>query len=141
MFGFIGCTSSPKNAFSVKTEDYGQCRSLYKGEKIRYKRRLVQYVCEDNHVLIGKPYRVDGHWFFKSGLYNGKKVKKDSFTKITKSFHNLCNMSGSYGDGTEDIRKFHFDTKLKRCLPYSWSGKGGFVPFSSVDDCEVACYR
>ena len=135
-----GCLSSPKNAFAVKTEDYGQCRTLQKGEKIRYKKRLVQYVCEDNRVLIGKPYKVKGEWYFKTGTYDGKRVRKDSYTKVTKSFNNICKMEGVYGDGNEQIKKFYLDRKIKKCIPFMWSGKGGFVPFDSVDECEMKCY-
>ena len=131
---------SPQNAFAVKTADYGQCRSLNKGEKIRYKKRPVSFVCEDRHVLYGKPYKGNGEWYFKSGTYDGKKVKEASATKVEKILHNICHIQGSYGTGSAKIRKFYFNTKLQRCMPFEWSGKDGMAPFDSQDICEMNCY-
>ncbi len=138
---FTGCTASPEGAYALKTADYGQCRVLHMGEKIRYKKRLVSYVCaDDKHLLIGEPYKVKGDWYYKSARYNGKKVEKARYTKIEKSFHNRCQLKGSYGEGTQKIKKFYFDTGLKACRPYEWSGEGGMVPFSTRDECEAKCY-
>lgn len=139
-FGFYGCSASPKGAYALKTAEYGQCRSLKKGERIQYKKRLVEYVCEDNYVLIGKPYKIKDEWFYKSGKYNGKKVTSVSHTKVDKAYRNICQIEGSYGSGAEKIKKFYFDTKLKRCKSFEWSGKDGFAPFDSEDICEMHCY-
>jgi len=138
---FLGCSASPKGAYALQTADYGQCRVLEKGEKIRYKKRLVKYVCaDDKHLLIGKPYKVKDTWFYESARFNGKKIEKASYTKIERSFHNRCQLRGSYGTGDKKIRKFYFDTKIKECRPFMWSGKGGLVPFASQDGCEAKCY-
>ncbi len=138
---FSACSSSPKGAYALQTADYGQCRILKEGEKIRYKKRLVKYVCaDDKHFLIGKPYQVKGNWYYESAQLNGKKVEKASYTKIKKTFHNSCQLQGTYGKGKEKIQKFYFKASAKRCKPFEWSGKGGFVPFSSRDECEAKCY-
>ena len=138
--GFIGCTGSPKNAFALKTEDYGQCRMLDEGERIFYKKRRVSYICEDGHVLLSKPYEQDEAWYFSSGFYDGKKVINISSTKVLKTFHKICQLEGAYGTGNESIRKFYFNTKLKACQPFEYSGKDGIVPFDSRDECEMNCY-
>lgn len=140
LFLFAGCSASPKNAFALKTAEHGQCRSMKKGERIYYKKKRAQYLCEDNHVLLSKPYKVKDEWYFQSGEYDGKRVKNISSTKVEKAFHNICQVKGLYGTGDKKIRKFYFDTKLKRCQPFDWSGKGGFVPFDSVDICEMKCF-
>lgn len=140
IFLFSGCSSSPVNAYAVKTADYGQCRSLKKGERIAYKKRPVAFICEDRHVLVGKPYKIEDTWYYKSGLYDGKKVKAASQTKVNKVLRNICQLQGSYGAGTQKIRKFYFDTTLKSCRPFQWSGKGGTAPFDSVDICEMNCH-
>jgi len=138
---FLGCSSSPKGAYALQTADYGQCRILKKGEKIRYQKRLVKYICaDDKHLLVGKPYKVKGVWFYESAQFNGKKVEKASHTKIEKTFHNRCQLQGTYGTGEEKIQKFYFNTATKACKPFEWSGKGGLVPFSSRDECEAKCY-
>lgn len=139
-FLFSGCSSSPIHAYAVKTADYGQCRSLKKGERIAYKKRPVAFICEDRHVLVGKPYKIEDAWYYKSGLYDGKKVKSASQTKIDKVLHNICQLQGSYGTGKQKIRKFYFDTKLKSCRPFQWSGQEGMAPFDSQDICEMNCY-
>lgn len=138
---FSACSSSPKGAYALQTADYGQCRMLKKGERIRYKKRLVKYVCaDDKHLLIGKPYKVKGDWYYESAQFNGKKVEKASYTKIKKTFSNRCQLQGTYGTGKQKIQKFYFNTSTKRCKPFEWSGKGGLVPFSSRDECEAKCY-
>ena len=140
LFFLAGCTASPEGSFGLKTAEYGQCRGLEKGEKIRYKKRLVTYVCEERHVLFGEPYKRDDAWYFKSGRFDGKRVKDISQAKVEKSFHNICQFEGSYGTGDQYIRKFYFNTKLKACLPFDWSGKDGIVPFDSKDLCEMNCF-
>jgi len=135
-----GCTGSPKHAYAVKTQDYGQCRSLDEGEKIYYRKRPVAFTCEDSHFLYGKPYKESNAWYFKSGIYEGKKLKDLSSTKVTKSMYNICQLEAAYGTGNEKIRKFYFNTRLKTCLPFEWSGKDGIAPFDSRDECEVKCY-
>lgn len=140
LFLFTGCSASPKNAYALRTADHGQCRSLTKGERIYYKKKRAQYLCEDNHVLLSKPYKIKDEWYFHSGEYDGKKVKNISSTKVDKVFHNICQVKGLYGTGDKKIKKFYFDTKLKRCLPFEWSGQEGFVPFDSVDLCEMKCF-
>lgn len=139
-FLLVGCTASPQNAVGLKTSEHGQCRGLKKSEGIRYKNRLVSYICEDKHVLFGQAYQLEDEWYFKSGKYDGKRVEDISQTKVEKSFHNICQFEGSYGTGNEHIRKFYFNTKLKSCLPFEWSGKDGIVPFNSQDLCEMNCY-
>ena len=137
----MGCISgSPKNAFALKTEDYGQCRLQEEGTKIFHKKRLVSYVCEDGHVLLSKPYKKEDTWYFSSGFYDGEKVKDISSTKVIKTFYQVCQLEGAYGTGTDSIRKFYFNTKLKACQPFEYSGKDGIVPFDSRDECEVNCY-
>jgi trypsin inhibitor len=140
LFAFAGCSMSPQYAYAVKTADYGQCRSLIKGERIRYKKRPVSFICEENHILYGKPYKSSDTWYFKSGIYDGKKVKEASPTRVVKTLRNICQIQGSYGTGTEKIRMFYFNTKLQRCMPFEWSGKGGMAPFDSQDICEMNCY-
>lgn len=135
-----GCSASPQNAFAIKTAEYGQCRALKKSEGIRYKNRLVSYVCEDSHVLFGQPYQREEEWYFKSGKYDGIKVREISEVKVDKRIHGVCHFEGTYGTGDKHIRKFYFDTKLKACRPFDWSGKGGIVPFESQDVCEKNCY-
>ncbi len=135
-----GCSASPKNAYALRTADHGQCRSLNKGERIYYKKKRVQYLCEDNYVLFARPYKHKDIWYFPSGEYKDKKISKVSSTKIEKVFHNICQVQGLRGTGDKKITKFYFDTKLKRCIPFEWSGKGGFVPFDSVDICEMNCF-
>ena len=137
---FTACTGSPKNAFAVQTYDYGQCRSLDKGERISYKKKPVSYICEDSHFLYGKPYKKEDIWYFKSGIYEGSDVKELSSTKVDKTLYNICQFEASYGTGSEKIRKFYFSTKLKACLPFEWSGKDGIAPFDSKDECEAKCY-
>ncbi|PHR58965.1 MAG: hypothetical protein COA44_02120 [Arcobacter sp.] len=135
-----GCTSSPKNAFAVKTKDYGQCRLIEKGEKIFYKKKLVKYVCEDMHVLFDNPYEKKDEWYFKSGFFTKGKVQDISSTKVVKTFHKVCELRGAYGVGTQKIRKFYFNMKIKACQPFIWSGEAGIVPFDSYDDCRFECF-
>ena len=138
---FLGCSASPKGAYALRTADYGECRVLQKGEKIRYQKRLVKYVCsDDKHLLVGKPYKVKDDWYYESAQFAGKKIEKASYTKIEKVFHNNCQLRGAKGSGSEKIKKFYFDTRTKECRPFKWSGKGGLVPFESVDSCQAKCY-
>ena len=140
VFALAGCSLSPQNAYAVKTADYGQCRSLEKGEGIRYKKRLVSYVCEERHVLYGKPYQSKDGWYFKAGAYEGKKIKEAPPTRVKKTLRDICQIQGSYGTGTAKIRKFYFNTKLQQCMPFIWSGADGMAPFDSQDICEMDCY-
>ncbi len=140
MLSFNGCSISPNNAYALKTVDHGQCHTVRKGEKIYYKKRRVKYLCEDNYVLFSKPYQSKDEWYYPSGYYDGKRVRNVSTAKIDKVYHNICQVKGLYGSGDKKIKKFYFDTKLKRCKPFEWSGKGGFVPFNSVDECEMECF-
>jgi len=140
LFVFTGCSLSPKNAYALKTVEHGQCHTLKKGERIYYKKKRVKYLCEDNHVLYSNPYKTQDEWYFPSGYYDGKRVKNISAAKVDKVFHNICQVKGLYGSGDKKIKKFYFDTKLKRCQAFEWSGQGGFVPFDSVDHCEMECF-
>jgi len=138
---FSGCGGSPKNAYALKTADYGQCRSIEKGEKIFYKKRLVRYVCEDMHVLFGEPYEKQDIWYFKSGLLEEGDVKHISSTKVEKVLHKQCELEGAYGIGTQEIRKFYFNSVFLACKPFIWSGKAGIAPFNSKDECRVECFH
>lgn len=141
LFLLAGCSMSPQHAYAVKTADYGQCRSLEKDERIRYKKRPVSFVCEQRHILYGKPYKSQDEWYFKAGTYDeGEKIKEAAPTKVEKILHDICQIQGSYGTGIEKIRKFYFNTKLQQCMPFIWSGKGGMAPFDSQDICEMNCY-
>jgi len=135
-----GCSGSPHNSFGLKTAEYGECRRLEKGEIIRYKNRLVSYVCEDRDILFGKPYKIGDDWYFKAGYFNGKSVENISQAKVEKVLYNICQFQGAYGTGSEHIRKFYFNIGLKACLPFEWSGTNGVVPFDSKDECEANCY-
>lgn len=141
MLFFVGCGGSPKNAYAVKTKDYGQCRSINSGEKIYYKKKLVRYVCEDMHVLLDKPFEKKDEWYYKAGFYDGKKVKKAKTTKVTRTFHKQCDLEGAYGTGTQKIKKFYLNTKNKTCTPFMWSGEAGIVPFDTKDDCRFECFE
>lgn len=138
---FLGCSGSPKNAYAVKTKDYGQCRSIQKGERIYYKKKLVRYVCEDMHVLFNDPYEKNEEWYFKSGFLDEGKVKDISSTKVIRSMHKQCELKGAYGTGTKEIKKFYLNTKTKACQPFVWSGEAGIVPFDSYDDCRFECFE
>ena len=140
IFLSTACSVSPKNAYALKTAEHGQCRLTKKGERIYYKKKRAVYICEDNHVLFKKPYKIKDAWYFPSGHYDGRKVKKLSASKVEKVLHNRCQLKGIYGTGNQTIKKFYFDTKLNRCQPFEWSGKGGYVPFDSVDICEMECF-
>ena len=141
LFSFSGCSASPKGAYALKTKEYGQCRSVKKGERFRYKKKRVKYICEDDtHVLVGKPYQIKDDWFYPSGELKGKKVSNLGYSKIVKVYHNRCELKGAYGSGNDAIRKFYFASSIKACKPFSWSGKGGLVPFDSVDECEMKCH-
>jgi len=135
-----GCSMTPKNAYALRTADHGQCHPLKKGERIYYKKKRVKYLCEDSQVLFSKPYKVEEEWYFPSGYYDGKRVRNISAAKVDKVYHNICQVKGLYGSGDQKVKKFEFDTKLKRCRPFEWSGQGGFVPFDSIDECEMECY-
>jgi len=137
---FLGCGGSPKNAYAVKTKDYGQCRAIVKGEKLFYKKKLVKYVCEDRHVLLDDPYEKENEWYFKSGLLNKGKVENISSTQVLRTFHKSCELKGAYGTGTQEIKKYYFNTKIKACQPFVWSGEAGIVPFETYDDCRFECF-
>jgi len=141
MLFFNGCLGSIDNAYAVKTLEHGQCRQLQTGEKIFYKKRLVSYNCEDEYVLISKPYPKENNWYFKAGHYAGSKVENISSTKVIKSFHKVCQLEGAYGTGNKDIRRFYYDKKFLSCKPFSWSGENGIAPFNSKDECRVMCFH
>jgi len=138
---FSACGGSPKNSYAVKVQDYGQCRSLEEGEKIFYKKRLVKYICEDKHVLMGKPFEKKDDWYFKAGLYDGEKVEKVKDAKVIRTYHKRCQLQGAYGTGTQKIRKFYLNTKNKTCMPFEWSGEAGIVPFNTKEDCRFECFE
>lgn len=137
---FAGCTaSSPKHAYAIRTVEHGQCKSMSKKQRYHYKGKRAKYICSDNIVLLGKPYKTKGKWYFKSGHIEGRKVKNISFTEVDKAITNRCHLEGEYGLGSDKVKRFYFDLSRKMCKPFEWSGQGGTAPFNSIDECEMKC--
>lgn len=134
------CASSPKHAYALETEKYGQCHAFKKGEGIRYQKRLVDYICEEGYLLYGEPYESGGEWFYPALKPEKNRLKPTASTRVSKRLHNICQVRGKYGVGKESHTRFYFDQNRKVCTPFTWSGEGGLAPFTSRDECEVNCH-
>lgn len=137
---FAGCTAgSPRHAYAIKTVEHGQCEAMNKHQRYHYKGKRAKYICNDNVVLLGKPYKTKGKWYFKSGRIVGKKVKNISYAEVDSAIKDRCHLEGEYGLGSQKLKKFYFDLSRKMCKPFEWSGERGTVPFDSIDECEMQC--
>jgi len=140
VFLFAGCTvNSPKHAYAIKTVEHGQCKSIKKGQRYHYKGKRAKYMCADKVVLIGKPYKTAGKWYFTSGRLDGKKIRDISSAQVDSTIRSRCHLEGEYGSGSQKLTMFYFDQSRKMCKPFEWSGKGGTAPFDSIDACEMKC--
>jgi len=131
------------NSIGVVTEEYGQCVASTKEDGPRFDRKEITFICPNKRVLLGWPYEKEGETYMDSALLYKKEgryyVKDKQPASVIEGLHNVCQLKPSKGEGNETIRAYYFDMRLKACRPFIWSGKGGFVPFKSMDACEQYC--
>ncbi len=149
VFGSIGllisgCASVGLNSDSVGvvTETYGQCLvNTENGPKFNKKR--VTFYCQDEWVLLGKPFEKEGAYYFESAkLVKNKKgqyIEDKKRVRLIKGLHSVCQLQPIQGQGDQTIRRYYFDMSLKTCRPFIWHGSGGFVPFKNADECTAYC--
>lgn len=141
---FSGCSTMGLNSDSIGivTKEYGQCIVNTKAAPSFNKKR-VSFICQDGRVLLGASYEKDGEEVIDSALLQKKDnkyvIKDKSEATVVRGLHSVCQLQPLVGDGDESLKRYYFDRKLKECRPFNWSGKGGFVPFKSLDACEQYC--
>jgi hypothetical protein len=144
LFILNGCSSMGLNRDSVGvvTKEYGQCIVNVKATPV-FTKKKVTFRCEKNRVLLGDLYKKEGIDYIDSALLfkkDGKySIKKRQRVQFVQGLHSVCQIKPMQGEGDKKIKRFYFDMKLKECRPFYWSGKGGFVPFKNVDECEQYC--
>ncbi|MEE8588723.1 MAG: BPTI/Kunitz-type proteinase inhibitor domain-containing protein [Sulfurimonadaceae bacterium] len=144
LFILSGCSSMGLNRDSVAvvTKEYGQCIANTKAAP-SFNKKKVTFRCEKDRVLLGGLYEKDGVEYIDSARLSkkdGKYVIKDrKSVQFVRGLHSVCQLKPMQGEGDKKIKRFYFDMKLKECRPFNWNGKGGFVPFKNVDECEQYC--
>lgn len=144
LFILSGCSSMGLNRDSVAvvTKEYGQCIVNTKAAP-SFNKKKVTFRCEKDRVLLGELYEKDGVKYIDSARLSkkdGKYVIKDrKSVQFVRGLHSVCQLKPMQGEGDKKIKRFYFDMKLKECRPFNWNGKGGFVPFKNLDECEQYC--
>lgn len=142
---FSACSTMGLYSDSVgaETKEYGQCIANTKNGP-RFNKKRVTFYCADQRVLLGNVYEEEGEEYIDSAIlseHKGKYVITDKQrVHFVRGFHSVCQLQPIQGDGDQKIKRFYFDQKLKECRPFEWNGKGGFVPFKNVDECEQYCH-
>ncbi len=142
---FTGCSTMglKSDSVGVETKEFGQCIANTK-EGPRFNKKKVTFYCADNRVLLGDVYEKEGVEYIDSAILSkrdGKYVVTDKKrVRFVRGFHSVCQLQPIQGEGDKKIKRFYFDQKLKECRPFEWNGKGGFVPFKNVDECEQYCH-
>ncbi len=130
------------DSVGVVTEEYGQCIAN-STVTASFDRKRVSFICQESRVLLGQPYEVDGSEVIDSAilLKKGEKyyIKEKRPATVVRGLHSVCQVKPLKGNGELSIKRYYFDEKLKQCRPFEWSGKGGLVPFKSMDECEQIC--
>ncbi len=50
-----------------------------------------------------------------------------------------CSLEPKVGVCRASLTRFYFDSKTQKCLPFSWGGCGGIVPFLTLEECNNLC--
>lgn len=141
-----GCTGIGLNSGSIAavTEEYGQCIANTREAPI-FGHKKVTFICQDGRVLLGGAYEEKGQMYIDSGVLTKREdrysIKDRSRAVFVEGLHSVCQLKPAAGNGTKQIRRFYFDMRLKECRSFVWSGKGGIVPFRSMDECEQHCHK
>ncbi|MGB5964353.1 MAG: BPTI/Kunitz-type proteinase inhibitor domain-containing protein [Sulfurimonadaceae bacterium] len=144
LFILNGCSTMGLNSDSigVETKEYGQCIVNTKASP-SFNKKKVTFICQEDRVLLGEAYQKDGEDVIDSALLQkkGEKylIKDRSEATVVRGLHSVCQLEPLKGNGNQSLKGYYFDRKLKECRPFTWSGKGGFVPFTSADACEQYC--
>lgn len=139
-----GCStmSITPDSFAVVTKEYGQCITNTKAAP-SFNNKKVTFRCENNHVLLGSNYEVKGVEYIDSAILSKREgrytIRDREPVELVRVLHSVCQTRPVAGEGDKKIKRYYFDMKLKECRPFEWSGKGGFVPFKSLDQCEQYC--
>ena len=144
LFVLSGCSSMGLNRDSVAvvTKEYGQCILNTKAAP-SFNKKKVTFRCEKERVLLGELYEKDGVEYIDSAVLQKKDdkyvISDKKSAEFVRGLHSVCQIKPMRGEGDKEIKRFYFDMKLKACRPFNWSGRGGFVPFKNVDECEQHC--
>ncbi len=57
--------------------------------------------------------------------------------KTTTECEINCALLGQVGPCNAAFQRFYFDPVEKKCLPFTWGGCGGVVPFETLEACEL----
>jgi len=140
-----GCTALDvtSDSIGVVTKEYGQCVANTKEDSPRFNRKEITFICQKNRVLLGWPYEKEGQNYIDSAVVHQKEgryfITDKQPVSVVEGLHTVCQLKPERGEGNETIRAYYFDMRLKACRPFIWSGKGGLVPFKSMDACEQYC--
>lgn len=146
LFLFSGCSTVglDSNSIGVVTKEHGQCVINTK-EAPSFKRKKVTFLCQEGRVLLGEAYEKEGVEVIDSALLKRKDkkyvIQERSRATVVRGLHSVCQLQPLKGHGERAFKAYYFDNKLKSCRPFEWSGKGGFVPFKSLDACEQYCQQ
>ena len=139
-----GCSTNAitPETLAVMTEEEGQCIAMG-NEAPSFNKKKVRFRCENGRVLLGGLNKVDDRLYIQSANITKKQgtykidTKKD--VEYIRSLESICEIKPFVGSGDKKIRRYYFDLSIKSCRVFEWSGKGGFVPFESLDECEQRC--
>ena len=140
-----GCSTMriSDDAVALVTKEHGQCLANIQ-KRVYFDHQPISFVCEDAYVLLGSVKDVNGSFYMKSGRFsienNTPRLSKRAQVEITEGLTSVCQLRPSYGLGKEKVKRFYFDSKVKKCRPYIWSGIGGFKGFENFDACHQQCY-
>lgn len=48
-----------------------------------------------------------------------------------------CGLLPEVGPCNAAFQRFYFDPVEKKCLPFTWGGCSGVVPFETLEECEL----
>ena len=139
-----GCSTNSisPDSLAVVTEEEGQCIAMAQ-DTPSFNHKKVRFRCENGRVLLGGLTKVDDKLYIQSAKISKKEgvykihAKKD--VAYLRSLDTICEIKPFVGSGEQKIRRYYFDISIKACRVFEWSGKGGFVPFESLDECEQRC--
>jgi len=59
--------------------------------------------------------------------------KKDSVTAVPAQ----CQITPDPGPCNAAFVRYYYDPKEQKCMPFTWGGCGGTVPFNTLQECQA----
>ena len=130
------------DSVAVVTDEYGQCLANT-DDAPKFSKKRVTFRCENDRVLLGVPYELEGEAYIESAILLKKEgkysIREKKAVLYKRALHSVCQLKPMQGSGDKQIKRYYFDISTKKCRPFVWHGDGGFVPFENLDACQQHC--